>query len=196
MPRPVRLGGEVAEFVLAELAHPPARVLEVGCGDGELARELVAAGYDVLAIDPDAPAGPLFRRTTIEDLDEPGPFDAAVASRSLHHVSDLSLALDKVAAVLRPGGIFIVDDFAWERLDADSARLVGIDLQEWRDEHCDLHTSEAMLRGLEARFTARGLSPGPYLYRETNQAIDEARERELIEAERLSAIGFRYVGVC
>jgi 2-polyprenyl-3-methyl-5-hydroxy-6-metoxy-1,4-benzoquinol methylase len=186
---------DVTEFVLAELSPPRARVLEVGCGEGELARALAAAGHRVLAIDPEAPEGPLFRRTTIENLDDTGSFDAAVASRSLHHVHDLALGLDKVVAALRPGGLFIVDDFAWERLDADSARLVGIDLQEWREEHADLHTSKAMLAGLEARFTARALGRGPYLYREARQLVDEAMECELIESGRLGAIGFRYVGI-
>jgi SAM-dependent methyltransferase len=153
------------------------------------------AGFDVLAIDPEAPEGPLFRRTTIEDLAESGPFDAVIASRSLHHVHDLALGLDKIAAALRPGGVFIVDDFAWEGLDADSASLLGIDLKDWNAEHGDLHTSEAMLAGLEARFTDRALWRGPYLYRESRQAVDEATEWELIEAGRLRAIGFRYVGV-
>jgi len=30
----------VEEFVLAQIGDPPARVLEVGCGEGELARAL------------------------------------------------------------------------------------------------------------------------------------------------------------
>jgi 2-polyprenyl-3-methyl-5-hydroxy-6-metoxy-1,4-benzoquinol methylase len=189
------LSREVVEFVLAELPSPPASVLEVGCGNGELARALAAAGHSVLAIDPEAPEGPLFRRTTIEDLDQTGPFDAAVASRSLHHVSDLTRALEKIAALLRDGGVLIVDDFAWERLDADSAQWLGIDLAEWREEHDDLHASDAMLAGLDARFTGRAVSRGPYLYREAHQAVDEGRERELIEAGRIRAIGFRYVGI-
>jgi hypothetical protein len=52
-----------------------------------------------------------------------------------------------------------------------------------------------MLAGLEARFTGRTLWRGPYLYREARQVVDEATEHELIESERLRAIGFRYVGV-
>src|SRR5687768_9945052 len=76
-------------FVLSQLPPPPRRVLEVGCGRGELALALDAAGYEVVAVDPDAPEGPIFRRTTIEELDEPGPFDAIVAAFSLHHVHDL-----------------------------------------------------------------------------------------------------------
>jgi SAM-dependent methyltransferase len=186
---------DVAEFVLAELRPPPASVLEVGCGAGDLARVLAGAGYDVLAIDPDAPKGRLFRRTTIEELDESGPYDAIVASRSLHHVHDLGPALDKIAALLRPGGTFVLDEFAWERLDARSAGEVGISLAEWRAEHADLHTSTAMLDTLDSRLARRSLSWEPYLYREQRQAVTEERERELIETGRIAATGFRYVGV-
>ena len=186
---------DVTEFVLAELPPPPSRVLEVGCGHGDLARSLTASGYDVLAIDPEPPEGQIFRRATIEELDDSGPFDAVVASRSLHHVHDLAAALDKVAALLRPRGSIVLDEFAWDRLDARSAAEVGIDLEEWREEHEGLHTAGAMLEELGVRFERRSLSWEPYLHREAHQVVSEERERELVDSGRLVAIGFRYVGV-
>ncbi|HEY3070806.1 MAG TPA: methyltransferase domain-containing protein [Gaiellaceae bacterium] len=186
---------DVTEFVLAELPAAPARVLEVGCGGGELARTLAAGGYDVVAIDPEAPDGTIFRRTTLEELAESGPYDAVIASRALHHVSDLAIALDRIAALLRPGGTLVLDEFAWERLDARTAEEVGIELAEWREEHDDLHTSTAMLAELESRFTGRSLAWEPYLHREARQAVSEEVERELIEAGRIQATGVRYVGV-
>jgi SAM-dependent methyltransferase len=186
---------DVVEFVLGELPPPPASVLEVGCGAGDLTRALARAGYDILAVDPEAPQGPLFRRSTIEDFGEQRQFAGIAASRSLHHVHNLDVALDKIAALLEPGGVFVLDEFAWDRLDLRSAREVGIDLDEWREEHADLHTSEAMLNGLAVRFTERSLSWQPYLFREKRQAVDEARERKLIARGRLAPIGFRYVGL-
>ena len=48
----------VEEFVLDQVGLPPDRVLEVGCGEGELAHALARAGYSVTAIDPQAPEGP------------------------------------------------------------------------------------------------------------------------------------------
>ena len=185
----------VAEFALREIPPPPARVLEVGCGHGDLAHALAAAGHSVLAIDPDAPEGPIFRRATIEELDEPGPFDAVVASRSLHHVSELAVALDKIAAILRPGGSIVIDDFGWELLDRRSAERVGIPAAEWRDEHAELHTAESMVRELDKRFRRRSFSSEPYLYRESREVVTEAEERELIDTGRMQATGFRYVGV-
>ena len=186
---------EVGDFVLAELPPPRSRVLEVGCGSGELAATLAGLGYDVLAVDPQAPDGPLFRQTTIEELEDPGPFDAVVASRSLHHVGDLDAALDKIVTLLRPDGRLVLDEFAWERLDARSAQEVGIDFDDWRDEHQDLHTSTSMLTALEKRFDQQSFSREPYLHREAREAVSEERERALIDSGRLAATGFRYVGV-
>jgi 2-polyprenyl-3-methyl-5-hydroxy-6-metoxy-1,4-benzoquinol methylase len=61
-------------FVDEHLPAAAARVLEVGCGRGDLARACAHAGHRVVAIDPDAPDGDLFRTTTLEDLTDPEPF--------------------------------------------------------------------------------------------------------------------------
>ena len=105
-----------------QLPQPPAAVLEVGCGSGELALALSAEGWMVTAVDPKAPEGPPFVRTAVEDLNaaDHGPFDAAVAVLSLHHAGVVGTVLDKVRSLLRPGGIVVVDEFRKEHL-ADRA---------------------------------------------------------------------------
>lgn len=108
-------------WVLEALRDSPRRVLEVGCGDGELALALAAAGHDVVAIDPDAPDGAVFRRVSLGELEASAPFDAVVASLSLRHIADLEAAVDKVAAMLVADGAFVVNEFAWERLDGRAA---------------------------------------------------------------------------
>src|SRR3954469_8792665 len=106
-------------FTLSQLSAPPQRVLEVGCGrEGGVAPALAEAGYDVLAIDPQAPVGPLYRSVSLEELDDPGPFDAVVAGRVLHHVDPLGPALDKVVG-LAP--LLILDEFARDRIDDAAA---------------------------------------------------------------------------
>jgi SAM-dependent methyltransferase len=111
----------VEEFVLGQVGTPPARVLEVGCGEGKLACALARAGYSVTAIDPRAPEGPIFRRVGIEEFTDPDPFDHVVASLSLHHIENLGGALDKIADVLRTGGSLVVVEFAWDRIDEATA---------------------------------------------------------------------------
>jgi 2-polyprenyl-3-methyl-5-hydroxy-6-metoxy-1,4-benzoquinol methylase len=100
---PARWQERVEEFVLGQIGDLPARVLEVGCGEGELARALAYAGHSVTAIDPRAPEGTIFRRVRLEEFSEPGPFDYVVASQSRHHVEDLGRALEKVTNLLRAG---------------------------------------------------------------------------------------------
>jgi SAM-dependent methyltransferase len=121
MGEPARWQRRVEEFVFGQIGDSPTRVLEVGCGEGELALALARAGHSVTAIDPRAPEGPIFRRARIEEFTDPGQFDHVVASLSLHHVEDLSMALDNIADLLRPGGTLIVVEFAWDRIDEATA---------------------------------------------------------------------------
>ena len=91
------------EVVCSHIPEPPARVLEVGCGKGDLALALAERGFDVTAIDPKAPDGPIFRQVRLEDFSDEHGFDAVVASLSLHHIHDLGHALDTIA-VASPAG--------------------------------------------------------------------------------------------
>ena len=122
MGEPTRWQRQVKEFVLGQIGDPPARVLEVGCGKGELARSLARAGHSVTAIDPRAPEGLIFRRVGIEEFSDPEPFDHIVAILSLHHVEDLGRALGKIADLLRAGGTLVVVEFAWDRIDEATAQ--------------------------------------------------------------------------
>ena len=179
-------------FVLSHLPPPPRRILEVGCGRGELSLALAGAGYDVVAVDPEAPEGPIFRRTTIEELDEPGPFHAVVASFSLHHVHDLDAVLDQLRRVLAPEGVVILDEFGWDLLDEQTAEQYDLDPGDWKAEHDDLHGFERLRGALEDRFHEQHFGPEPYFSRHLD--ADEDEERALIAAGKIRPLGFRYVG--
>ena len=197
-------------FVLSQLPPPPARVLEVGCGEeGGVTPALADAGYEMLGIDPDAPSGPLFRSIALEELAEDVRYDAVVASRVLHHVDPLEPALDKLA---RLAPLLLLDEFAHERLDDGATRdwyqqqyrvLVAAghepnappDLADWRERHRDLHPSGMLLAALDARYERRHLEWRPYLYRWLRGPATEALEAGLVAAGAIRAVGFRYAGV-
>jgi hypothetical protein len=200
---------EFTEFALSQLPDPPRRVLEVGCGhEGGVAPALAAARYDVLAIDPHAPEGVLYRRVTLEELDDPGPFDAVVAGRVLHHVHPLDTALDKLAG-LAP--VLILDEFAWNHMDEPTVdwyesqhRLLTAagrtpkgppDLAEWHRRHSDLHPYETLRSEIDARYAERHFEWRPYFYRWLEGPATEALEQGLIDAGAIRPIGFRWVGV-
>jgi Methyltransferase domain len=198
-----------AEFLLDQLPQPPARVLEVGCGpSGGVTPALVEAGYDAIAIDERAPEGERFHRMTLEQLEERDEFDAVVGERVFHHVHPLAEALDKVT---RLAPLFVLDEFAWERIDEPTRewyeaqhrilRAAGReppgppDLAEWRARWVDLHTSDLLRRELLKRFDQRFYEDRPYLYRWLDGPTTEALEEALIDAGAIQPIGFRWVGV-
>ncbi len=186
---------EVAWLVDEHLPAAPCRVLEIGCGAGELARELAGQGYAVVAIDPAAPAGDIFRAESLEQFNDPDRFDAVVASRSLHHIANLDAAVAKIATLVRPDGRLLVHEHAWERFDDATARWYleqGGRAKDWRQHHRDLHTSEAMLAALARSFTRLHFAWAPYLCGELGIPPDE--ERALIETGAIQATGFSYVG--
>jgi SAM-dependent methyltransferase len=205
----------VAAFVGEQLPSPPASVLEVGCGDGELAHELDAAGYDVVAIDPEAPEGPIFRQVRLEEFDGSGPFAAAVASLSLHHIEDLGAAVDKIAGLLEPGGLLVLNEWDRERFQGATARwyfhqrqaLAALGREqaeiesafedwwtEWSERRSDVHPYSAMRPELDRRFSELVLEWVPYLYGYRLGGEVEPLERALIASGELEAVGFRYVG--
>ena len=112
---------DLVAFVGTALPPPPSSVLDVGCGAGHLARALDAAGYRVVAIDPEAPEGEIFRRTTLENLRDTGLFDVAVASYALHHIESLHPAVGQIADLLTSGGKLVVQEFGWDRVDGATA---------------------------------------------------------------------------
>jgi SAM-dependent methyltransferase len=162
----------------------------------------------VTAIDPAAPEGPIFRQVSLEEFEGEERFDAAVASRSLHHIADLGAALAKLRGLLVPGGRLIVLEHAWERFDEPTARWyldkrralhahaaesVEASLADWEADHAGLHTAEVMRRELDRCFTGRYFAWTPYLHGELGEAV-EREERRLIDAGEIRPTGFVYVG--
>jgi SAM-dependent methyltransferase len=94
------------------------RVLDVGCGEGQVARRVARSGAEVVGIDPawsqvrtarERGAGPRFARARAEALPfRTDGFDAVLVCAALEHVDDFEIALAEVARVLEPGGRFVL----------------------------------------------------------------------------------------
>jgi SAM-dependent methyltransferase len=193
---------DVTAFVRSALPAPPARVLEVGAGDGELAAVLAGAGYDVVAIDP-ASTSAAVRAVALHELDEPpASFDAALAVVSLHHVQPLEESCRRLADLVRPGGALAVDEIDVDRLDERAARWwlsqsghesEPGELVAGMREH--LHSLDRLREALGAWFEMGEPVRGPYLHRWNLPPGLREPEEELIAAGELPALGARLVGV-
>jgi SAM-dependent methyltransferase len=97
------------------------RILDIGCGPGLYAAELVQRGADVVGFDDSVRLARLARQRTgsvadlrVHDVREPldwlgsESFDAAIMALVLHHLEDPVPALREVHRVLRPGGRLVV----------------------------------------------------------------------------------------
>src|SRR5690242_15587961 len=116
------------DFIKRHLASGPRRILEVGCGTGELAARLSRDGHAVIAIDsdPDSIAaarqlGVDARVATWPDFDAQR-FDAVLFTRSLHHIHPLAQSVTRAANSLADDGRVIVEDFAYEVADEKTLR--------------------------------------------------------------------------
>jgi SAM-dependent methyltransferase len=208
-------------FVRDQLPPAPATVLEVGCGTvGGFVPALLDGGYDAVGVDPEGPEGPDYRRIEFERYEPPQPVECVVASLSLHHVAELDEALDRLAELLIPGGVLVVVEWAWERFDEATARWCFARLARpapgheagWLHKHEErwvasgqpwdgylrawaeqegLHPGGEIMRGLDARFTCRFHTEGPYFFPDLADT-SEAEEQAAIDAGVIQASGIRY----
>lgn len=118
-----RLAGRLAQLAgaVSERVGESGELLDLGCGSGNLARHLAAAGYRVIGCDI---AQEMLRRAEADDrtravrwvrLDPrwrtlpfaSAGYDAVVAASVLEYVTDPATVLGECARVLRPGGTLL-----------------------------------------------------------------------------------------
>ncbi|MGA8363159.1 MAG: methyltransferase domain-containing protein [Solirubrobacteraceae bacterium] len=161
----VPAGAQPPEFALRrrfllERISAGEHVLDVGCGEGRFASELVRAGVHVVGID--VAETPLLRARErdpgldlrLTDADGPWPiedasFDAVWAGETIEHVADTASWMSEVRRVLRPGGRLLLSTPAHGRLRmlwlALSARAFETHFDPCAD-HLRFYTSAALTR--------------------------------------------------
>ena len=153
-------------------AQPGERVLDIGCGPGFYAADLlddVGAEGSVVGVDSSAPMLAMAARrsegranvTLAEGEATALPvgdaeFDAAFSVQVLEYVEDIPAALAEIRRALRPGGRVLIWDVDWATISlrtADEARMRRM-LDAW-DEHL---ADPSLPRRLTAELRAAGFA--------------------------------------
>jgi len=196
---------EVEAWVRANLPPAPARVLEVGAGDGWLARSLRDGGYDLTAIDPKSESADVQPLALAELPDPAHPFDAAVAVVSLHHVEPLEESIERLAAVMAGGAPLLLDEFDASALDEraavwwlDQRRARGGEESETPAElmatmRAKVHSIDLLTDALSRQFEVGEPQRGLYLYRWKLDETVRALEESLVAAGELPPTGVRII---
>ena len=139
----LRLRAERSEFArLLDAAIPAgARVLEIGCGTGQMSLYLASAGRRVIGADMTraslqlgAAAARRFGVTGVQfvetDLQRPGlrkgAFDVVYTSGVLHHTPDPRRSFETILPLLAPGGIIVLGLYnAFARLPLRLRRVIA-----------------------------------------------------------------------
>jgi 2-polyprenyl-3-methyl-5-hydroxy-6-metoxy-1,4-benzoquinol methylase len=154
------------------------RVLDVGCGEGVLTRELAAKASRVVGLDLDRASIDLARTTTAAaNVDyvradlmrhpfEPESFDAVVSVAALHHIGT-EAGLMRMRELVRPGGVIAVVGLAasaspidqlWDLAGAVWTRVLRLTRTWW--EHAAPKVWDTPDSYREVRRSAERVLPG------------------------------------
>lgn len=144
---------------ISRFADRPGKLLDVGCGRGELGSMLIELGWSVSGIEPSGPGaaeakacGLDVQRGTLATTHFPAAsFDTVNFRHSLEHVVDPAVDMRRAVDLLAPGGLMVVEvpNFAcWERRFFGSAWF-----------HLDLprHRTHFTPEGMRALLAGAGL---------------------------------------
>jgi 2-polyprenyl-3-methyl-5-hydroxy-6-metoxy-1,4-benzoquinol methylase len=103
---------------IQEHCNPGARILDVGCGNGNIARGIGSLGYEVVGIDFSEDAiryakskntlpNVSFRVCSAEEVAATEHFDAVICSEVLEHLHKPELLVKTLSKILKPGAVLI-----------------------------------------------------------------------------------------
>ncbi len=148
------------------------RVLDVGCGPGLYAEDLLARGAEVVGFDQSPEMVRIARQRAgdrldvrVHDLDSPldwladESFDAALMALVVHHLDDRPAALRELHRVLRPGGGLVVSTHHptsdWLRLGGNYFSVEPVE-EDWHDGRWHVRFWRLPLSRICEEFTEAG----------------------------------------
>jgi SAM-dependent methyltransferase len=148
-----------------DLLRPEDKILEVGCGIGNLTAELSRKGYDITGTDISREAIKYGIEKYVdiklivqpaEDLDfEDGSFDAVLSFDLFEHIAAIDKHISEVRRVLRLGGYYLFQTpNKYSNIIYETLRTRSM---QWRRYHPSLHSPGQLRRrmarhGFEIRF--------------------------------------------
>jgi SAM-dependent methyltransferase len=101
--------------LLSRYLKPGAKILEIGCGEGLLAQELIKSGFQFQGIEPSIAAVKRAKEKGVNVVqgyfpnpEIQGEFDAIVMSHVLEHIADPLLTLKQVADICPQGKLLLI----------------------------------------------------------------------------------------
>lgn len=126
-------------------AQPGERILDLGCGDGQLTTRIAATGAIVRGFDVSPQMAAAARSRGIE-VDEgsaehlphaDGSFDAVFSNAALHWMRDQDGMMTQVRRVLKPGGRFVAEMGCFGNLAAIRVTLMAVAARQGFDARED-----------------------------------------------------------